>query len=74
MVFPKSAALWVAFLALLLALGLAVFVYVQGGVSHAIRSTGVSKPNSQWLTSQHSQFEDGQQHSRQILPAFSKAS
>ncbi|HZT69443.1 MAG TPA: hypothetical protein VFC10_06810 [Terriglobia bacterium] len=41
MLFPKSLSLWIAALVLLFALALLLFVYFQGGVSHAIRSAKV---------------------------------
>ena len=47
MLFPKSLALSIAVLALLFAAGILIFVYFQGGVSHAIRSSGVSNSTSQ---------------------------
>jgi len=45
MIFPKSLALWIALLALCFAAGLLLFVYFQGGVSHAIRSSMVWNPS-----------------------------
>jgi preprotein translocase subunit SecF len=38
MTFSKSSALWIAFLAVLLVLGILIFVYFQGGVGHALRT------------------------------------
>lgn len=45
MVFPKSLALWITALALLFAAALLIFVYFQGGSSHAIRSSIVLIPS-----------------------------
>ncbi len=45
MLFPKSLSLLIALLALFFAAGLLIFVYFQGGVSHAIRTTMVSNPS-----------------------------